>query len=158
MSASLSLLYLSKNKRSTYSDAEEDYAKRISKYATFRSVYIAPIKNAHKLDKHTLLAKESDAFHKYLGDKTYLILLDENGKSYTSQSMSTLIGKTRMAHREIAFVIGGAFGFSDHMYNRANLKISLSPLTLPHEMARLVFIEQLYRSFTILNNEKYHHI
>lgn len=158
MSASLKLLYLSKSVHSIYKEAESDYIKRIGKYCSFQTIHIAPIKNGHKMDTGTLLNKESLAFHKSITPKTFLILLDEKGKSYSSTSLSKFIDKTRMAHKEIVFVIGGAFGFSTDMYKRANHQLALSDLTYPHELARLIFIEQLYRSFTILNNEKYHHV
>jgi 23S rRNA (pseudouridine1915-N3)-methyltransferase len=95
---------------------------------------------------------------KYLNSNDYVVLLDENGKSYSSIDFSKKIEKFRLnSFKRVVFVVGGAFGFSDELYSRCNEKVSLSYMTFSHQMVRLFFVEQLYRAFTIINNEKYHH-
>jgi 23S rRNA (pseudouridine1915-N3)-methyltransferase len=88
----------------------------------------------------------------------FLILLDERGDEYTSEEFARFIQKLQIANKtNIVFLIGGAYGFSDEVYKRADAKIALSKLTFPHQLVRVIFMEQLYRAFTILKGEKYHH-
>ena len=87
----------------------------------------------------------------------YLVLLDEKGKTFSSEELAAFLNQQfQMSHKRIIFLIGGAFGFAPALYQRANLKLSLSKMTFSHQMVRLFFAEQLYRAMTILNNEKYH--
>ena len=95
---------------------------------------------------------------KNIDENAQLILLDDKGKTYTSETFATFISqKMNESIKEIVFVIGGAYGFDEEIYKRAQLKISLSSFTFPHKLCRLIFVEQLYRAFTIIKNEKYHH-
>ena len=134
------------------------YEKRIKRYLPFESLVISDIKNAKNLSQEELKKKEGQLILKKLEKNDLLILLDENGKTFTSIKFSKwLEQKLQLSARKIIFVVGGAYGFSDEVYARANGKISLSNMTFSHQMIRLFFLEQLYRALTITKNEPYHH-
>ena len=134
------------------------YVKRLSHYIDFESIEIPNIKNSKNLSKIELKRKEEESITKVLLSNDYIVLLDENGINLNSIDFSKKIEKYMLnSYKRIVFVIGGAFGFSNEIYNLYNEKLSLSKMTFSHQMVRLFFIEQLYRSFTIINNEKYHH-
>ncbi|MCW5907282.1 MAG: 23S rRNA (pseudouridine(1915)-N(3))-methyltransferase RlmH [Chitinophagales bacterium] len=134
-----------------------DYASRISRYAKFEELVID--NGAVKL---TVAAKikqrEGELLLKKVSNTDYVVLLDENGKEYTSVEFAKWMeGIFTKGLKNICFVVGGAYGFSDEVYKRANAKVSLSRMTCNHQLIRAVFCEQLYRTFTILNKEPYHH-
>ncbi len=134
------------------------YEKRLKKYGPFKIIELADVKFGSKLSKQELKQKEGKEVLKKLNKKDFLILLDENGKAHNSIEFAKRIGQLKMnGPAKVIFLIGGAYGFSDEMYNRANQKISLSKMTFSHQMIRLFFIEQLYRANTIINKEPYHH-
>ncbi len=134
------------------------YEKRMKRYISFSFIEIPDIKNAKNLHKEVLKKKEGELILKKVGKNDFIILLDEKGKELTSKQMAaTLEKKFLPMGKKIIFIIGGAYGFSEEIYDRANMKISLSKMTFSHQMVRLFFIEQLYRAFTIINNEPYHH-
>ena len=134
------------------------YEKRIKRYLPFESFVIPDIKNAKNLSQVELKKKEGQLILKKLEKNDLLILLDENGKTFTSIKFSKwLEQKLQLSARKIIFVVGGAYGFSEEVYARANGKISLSNMTFSHQMIRLFFLEQLYRALTITKNEPYHH-
>ncbi len=134
------------------------YVKRLSHYIDFESIEIPNIKNSKNLSKIELKRKEGEYITKVLLSNDYIVLLDENGINLNSIDFSKKIEKYMLnSYKRIVFVIGGAFGFSNEIYHLYNEKLSLSKMTFSHQMVRLFFIEQLYRSFTIINNEKYHH-
>lgn len=134
------------------------YVKRLSHYIDFESIEIPNIKNSKNLSKIELKRKEGESITKVLLSNDYIVLLDENGINLNSIDFSKKIEKYMLnSYKRIVFVIGGAFGFSNEIYHLYNEKLSLSKMTFSHQMVRLFFIEQLYRSFTIINNEKYHH-
>jgi 23S rRNA (pseudouridine1915-N3)-methyltransferase len=134
------------------------YVKRLSHYIDFESIETPNIKNSKNLSKIELKRKEGEYITKVLLSNDYIILLDENGININSIDFSKKIEKYMLnSYKRIVFVIGGAFGFSNEIYHLYNEKLSLSKMTFSHQMVRLFFIEQLYRSFTIINNEKYHH-
>ncbi len=134
------------------------YEKRLRRYCNFNLVVLPDVKNAKNLSKAQLKTKEGEIILKKINKGAMVVLLDENGKSYTSESFAKYLeDKLMPSGKEICFVVGGAYGFSQEVYDRANTKISLSPMTFSHQMVRLFFIEQLYRGFTIINNEPYHH-
>ena len=102
--------------------------------------------------------KEGEQIIKLLEKGDYVILLDETGKEFTSKEFAGYINKKQVANvKHLVFILGGAYGFSDELYQLANEKMSLSKMTFPHQMVRYIFLEQLYRAFTIINNEPYHH-
>jgi len=136
----------------------DKYSKRIQRYLPFQMVIIPALKNAKKMSELEIKLKEGDSILSKLSSTDYVILLDEKGKEYTSKLFSSFI-KKKMIHgmKSLIFVIGGAYGFSDAVYSRAQTKLALSQMTFSHQIIRLIFLEQLYRSFTIINNEPYHH-
>jgi 23S rRNA (pseudouridine1915-N3)-methyltransferase len=132
------------------------YEKRLKHYVNYDSVVLPDIKNP-PLSIEALKIKEGELILNKLTKDDLLILLDENGKNLTSVDFSKFIETQQMnATKRLIFQIGGAYGFSDAVYERANHKISLSKMTFSHQMIRLFFVEQLYRGFTILKGEKYH--
>ncbi len=134
------------------------YEKRLQHYCNFNFIVIPDIKNAKNLRESDIKKKEGEAVLKKLDKNDFLVLLDENGKKYSSLRFAEFIEKKTMdSGKKIVFLIGGAYGFSEEIYQRANQKISLSDMTFSHQMVRLFFIEQLYRAYTIINNEPYHH-
>ena len=136
----------------------EDYQKRLSFYIKFSLDIIPDIKKAKHLSEAQQKEKEGELILAKVQNSDVLILLDENGKQMNSMAFSNYIQKhLNSGIKQIIFVIGGPYGFSDTVYKRANSKLGLSQMTFSHQMVRLFFIEQLYRGFTILKNEPYHH-
>ena len=132
------------------------YEKRLRHYTSFDLVVIADVKNP-PLSTEQLKMKEGDLILNRLTKDDFLVLLDESGKSWTSVEFSQFIEKQQLTStKRLVFQIGGAYGFSQAVYDRAHLKLSLSKMTFSHQMIRLFFTEQLYRAFTILKGEKYH--
>lgn len=135
-----------------------EYQKRLSFYIKFDLEIISDIKNVKNLSESQQKEKEGDLILLKITPTDQLLLLDEKGKNFSSTGFSEeLQRKMNAGIKTLVFVIGGPYGFSDTIYARANGKISLSPMTFSHQMVRLFFIEQLYRGFTILKNEPYHH-
>ncbi len=131
------------------------YESRLKYYVNYQIKLLQP---SGKSDVGAIKLEESERLLKELKPEDYLILLDDKGEMKTSEEMAALIQKRlNESGRRTIFCIGGAYGFHESIYNRANHKLSLSKLTMPHQLCRLIFTEQLYRSFTILKGEKYHH-
>ena len=138
--------------------AVEMYSKRIKKYVNFEIINIADVKNTKNMTFEIQKNKESDQVLLSLDVKDTVVLLDENGTQYTSLQFADFISnKLLSSTKSLVFVIGGAYGFSQNIYKRANYKLSLSQMTFSHQTIRLIFTEQLYRAFTIINGEPYHH-
>ncbi len=136
----------------------DDYQKRLSFYIKFELEIIPDLKNAKNLSEQQQKEKEGELILSKLSPTDHLILLDENGKSFSSITFANELQKKMNAGiKTLVFVIGGPYGFSEAVYQKANGKISLSAMTFSHQMVRLFFIEQVYRGFTILKNEPYHH-
>jgi len=136
----------------------DEYSKRLGFYVLFDFEVISDIKNVKNLSEAQQKQAEGNEILKRLIKSDTLILLDENGKMYSSVQFSQFLQKKMNSGlKTLVFVIGGPYGFSDEIYKRANGKVSLSSMTFSHQMVRLFFIEQLYRGFTILRNEPYHH-
>ena len=134
------------------------YEKRLSYYITFDLQLLPDIKNSKSLSEEQQKIKEGELILSYVEPSHHLILLDERGKEYTSIAFADeLQKKMNTGIKQLTFVIGGPYGFSQAVYQRANSKLSLSKLTFSHQMIRFFFVEQLYRAFTILRNEPYHH-
>jgi len=146
--------------KTAFSFAQEGMAvfeKRMKKYIRFKIVIIPDIKNTKNLSAQEYKKKEGQQILSKISKQCKLFLLDERGKEYSSTQFSKFIeNKMITSTQELGFLIGGAYGFSDEVYTRANGKISLSKMTYSHQLIRLVFMEQLYRAFTIINNEPYH--
>lgn len=136
----------------------DEYLKRLSFYVKFDLEIIPDIKNAKNLSVVQQKEKEGELLLAKVSSSDWLILLDEKGKTFTSMQFADFLQKRMNSGiKNLLFVIGGPYGFSDAVYARANGKISLSSMTFSHQMVRLFFIEQLYRGYTILRNEPYHH-
>ena len=136
----------------------EEYQKRLSFYIKFEMEIIPDIKNVKNLSEIQQKEKEGELILSKLSPTDYLILLDENGKTFTSLEFANELQKKMNAGiKTLVYVIGGPYGFSEAVYQKAQQKISLSKMTFSHQMVRLFFIEQVYRGFTILRNEPYHH-
>lgn len=134
------------------------YEKRLSYYINFELQLLPDIKNSKSVSENQQKIKEGELILSNVEPSHHLILLDERGKEYTSIDFADELQKKMNAGiKQLTFVIGGPYGFSHEVYQRANSKLSLSKLTFSHQMIRLFFVEQLYRGFTILRNEPYHH-
>jgi len=139
-------------------DACAEYEKRIKKYIPFEYIVIKDLKNTANMPFETIKQKEAEMLRPYLSMPSIRILLDEHGKEFTSVAFSDYINKKiSLQNRDITFIIGGPYGFDNEVYANSDDKISLSKMTFSHQMVRLIFMEQLYRAFTIINNEPYHH-
>ena len=136
----------------------EEYSKRLSFYVSFNFEIIPDIKNAKNVSKKQQKIAEGNELLKRIEKSDTIIILDEKGKTFSSVEFSVFLQKKMNSGlKNLIFMIGGPYGFSEEIYQRANAKISLSTMTFSHQMVRLFFIEQLYRGFTILRNEPYHH-
>lgn len=155
----IKLLFIGKEKAEEFQDAIDQYIDKLKYYTTFEIVSIPYLKNAKNMTFEKQKEEEGILILKKIDNTDYVILLDENGKEYTSVKFAENIqNQLNKGIKNLIFVIGGAYGFSKEVYARGNEKISLSKMTFPHLMTRLIFVEQLYRAFTILKNEPYHHI
>ena len=136
----------------------DEYIKRLKHYVPFEIKYIDDIKNTKNISEDQQKRTEGAKILSLLDKSDFVVLLDEHGKEYTSMQYSSYIQKRMLIGvKKVVFVIGGPYGFSQEVYDRANDKISFSKMTFNHEMIRLIFTEQLYRAYTIINHEPYHH-
>lgn len=134
------------------------YQKRLSHYIKFEIEILPDVKNTKNISENEQKEKEGQMILNKISVQDYLVLLDENGKSLSSEKFADFIQKNMNSGLKILyFVIGGPYGFSEKIYQRAQYQLSLSAMTFSHVMVRLFFVEQVYRAFTILNNEPYHH-
>ncbi len=135
-----------------------DYTARIRHYMPFDISVIEALKNTRNLSEQQQKEAEGQLILKQLQPQDYVVLLDEHGLSMRSVELARWIEKKqRTVARRLVFVIGGPYGFSPAVYQRADEQLSLSPLTLSHQMVRMVFTEQIYRTCTIIKGEPYHH-
>jgi 23S rRNA (pseudouridine1915-N3)-methyltransferase len=135
-----------------------EYIKRLGFYNKFELELIPDLKNTKNLDVNQQKQKEGELLLNQLSASDFVVLLDENGIQYTSEEFAEYVQKRlNSGLKQLIFIIGGPYGFSEDVYKRADSKVSLSKLTFSHQMVRLFFVEQLYRAFTILKNEPYHH-
>jgi 23S rRNA (pseudouridine1915-N3)-methyltransferase len=152
----IKLLVVGKTSNSHLSSLINDYSKRINYYMKFEIIMINNVK-LKKINPLELKKIEGNSLLKKINKKDLVFLLDEKGDSYSSIQFSKLIGgKTITKSKDLIFVIGGAYGFSSDLYDRCNSKISFSKMTTSHQLIRLFVAEQLYRAFTIINNNPYH--
>ena len=134
------------------------YVSRLGHYVPFQLTEIPELKNASALSQDQVKEKEGDLVLAALKPSDEVILLDEHGKEYRSLEFAAFLeGRMARSGRDLVFVIGGAYGFAKKVYDRADSKLSLSKMTFSHQMVRTIFAEQLYRAFTILRGEPYHH-
>jgi 23S rRNA (pseudouridine1915-N3)-methyltransferase len=154
----IKLLAIGKTDNKSLQSLIDEYTKRLSFYIKFDLEIIPDIKNVKNLSEAQQKEKEGELILSKISATDQLILLDENGSTFSSVAFSEYLQKKMNAGvKTLVFVIGGPYGFSDEVYKKAQGKISLSAMTFSHQMVRLFVIEQLYRGFTILKNEPYHH-
>lgn len=135
------------------------YIKRLEHYIPFEMKVIPDIKNRKTLTEEQQKKTEGDLILSQINPGDDLILLDENGKTFSSVGFSQWIEKQlNVGSKRMVFVVGGPYGFSKEIYSKAKFKVSLSEMTFSHQMIRLIFVEQLYRAFTIIKGEPYHHV
>ncbi len=153
----ITLLTLGKTTDARLSALIDEYQQRLKHYVPFEFVVVPDIKNAKSLTQDQLKAAEGEAILARLTPAMDVLLLDEHGREFRSIEYADFLQKKMAAGRDLVLIIGGAYGFSQAVYDRANGKISLSQMTFSHQMIRLMAIEQIYRAMTILRNEPYHH-
>jgi 23S rRNA (pseudouridine1915-N3)-methyltransferase len=154
----LSLWSIGKAHESYIKEGVEEFTKRISKYYPVAWTIIPVPKNAGMLSEMDLKKKEGEMILQWLRPDDYLVALDERGTPFTSESLATFIQqRSTESAKNLVFLIGGAFGLDEMLLKRAAIKWSLSALTFPHQLVRLILAEQLYRACSIIRNEKYHH-
>ena len=136
----------------------EMYSKRINRYCKFSLTTIADVRNTRNMAPARQKQLEGEAILKNIVDGDFLVLMDERGAQYTSMEFAQWLQKRMLSGvKRLVLVIGGPYGFSEEVYQRADQKISLSKMTFSHQIVRAIFTEQLYRAFSILHNEPYHH-
>lgn len=154
----ITLLTVGKTDRDWVKQGLDIYVSRLKHYIPFSVVEIPELKNVSALTKDQIKSREGELILKSIKPTDDVILMDERGKQYTSIELARVLqDKISYVGKDIVFVIGGAYGFSDAVYERANSKISLSRMTFSHQMVRAIFAEQIYRAFTIMRGEPYHH-
>ena len=154
----ITLLVIGKTETDYLKKGIDMYLQRLQHYVSFSVKVVPALKKTKNLTEEQQKQKEGELLFNQISTTDTIVLLDENGKQYDSVGFSKFIQKNMIsATRSIVFVIGGPYGFSDEIYQRASGKISLSPMTFSHQMVRLIFIEQLYRAMTIIKGEPYHH-
>jgi 23S rRNA (pseudouridine1915-N3)-methyltransferase len=136
---------------------EEIYQDRLKHYCSFERIEVQDVKNPKNFSKEEIKRKEAISILSKLSSNDFLVLLDENGKEFSSIELANWIEKRNLLPQNIVFVIGGAYGFDSSLYERMNMKLALSKMTFSHQMVRVIFLEQLYRAFTITKGEPYHH-
>lgn len=154
----ISLIAIGKTEDKYLIEGIDKYLNRLKHYINFSFTVIPDIKNTKNLTEAQQKSKEAELILKQLNNSDVVVLMDEKGKKYSSVQFSQYINKQMVGSvQNLVFIIGGPYGFDESIYKRANSSISLSDMTFSHQMVRLFFVEQLYRAFTILKNEPYHH-
>ena len=152
----IKFLVTGKTENSYIKEGISDYQQRLSRYVNFEMEEI--IIKGSALNKDLQIQKETLRILAAVKSTDHVVLLDETGEQFTSEGLSTKISLFQVnSIQRLVFICGGPYGFDEKVYKRANMKLSLSKMTFTHQMARLIFLEQLYRAFTIIRNEKYHH-
>ncbi|MHA4894472.1 23S rRNA (pseudouridine(1915)-N(3))-methyltransferase RlmH [Pedobacter sp. PWIIR3] len=154
----ITLLVVGKTEDKYLIEGIEKYIARLKHYIGFNFVVIPEIKNTKNLSEAQQKSKEAELILKNISNSDQVILLDEKGKKYTSVQFSDYLNKQMIGSvQHVVFIIGGPYGFDEQIYKRTNASLSLSDMTFSHQMVRLFFVEQLYRAFSILKGEPYHH-
>jgi 23S rRNA (pseudouridine1915-N3)-methyltransferase len=154
----IALLQTGKTTEKHISEGVEIYYERIQKYAGFEIITVPELKDTRNMPVNEQKSKEGKKILQATGKDDIIVLLDERGKEFTTKELAEWIEKkASVPGKRIVFVTGGPWGFSEEVYKAAQFKLSLSKLTFPHQLVRLLFAEQLYRAFTIIKREPYHH-
>lgn len=151
------LILVGKTVNKHFAAGINDYTERIGHYMPFDIITIPELKNTKNLTEQQQRQMEGDLIAKQLQPSDTVVLLDEHGSEFRSVEFARWLEQKRNTSRRLVFIIGGPYGFSNRIYDRANEKISLSKMTFSHQMVRLIFTEQIYRACTIINGEPYHH-
>jgi len=152
------LLYVGKTDEKPLLDLIQKYEKRIKNFISFDLIQINDLKNTKNLPVEQQKEKEGDLILQKLSPSDFVVLLDEKGQEYTSKKFAGFLQKKMNGGiKNLVFVIGGPYGFSSKVYQRANSQLALSQMTFSHQLIRLIFVEQLYRALSILHNHPYHH-
>ena len=148
----IKIICVGKIKEKYYTDAVNEYLKRLSKYTKINLIEVKD----EDFDINKTLTKEKDSILKYIDDKDYVITMEIEGNELDSISLAKHIDNIQNNYSNITFIIGGSYGLHDDIKKRSNYKLSFSKLTFPHQLFRVILLEQIYRSFKINNNETYH--
>lgn len=149
----IKILCVGKIKEKFFKEAIDEYLKRISKYS---KIQIIEVNDVDLNNKDLNLEKERDNLLKYVSEKDYIVTLEIEGKQMSSEEFSDTIDKTLINYPNITFIIGGSYGIHNDIKNKSNLKLSFSKMTFPHQLFRIILLEQIYRGFKIIKNESYH--
>ena len=154
----IELIVIGKTDQQEVASLVEQYAKRVNHYCKFTVTTIADVKNTRNMAPSRQKQLEGEMILRLISEGDWVVLMYERGRQFTSMEYASWLQKRMLSGvKRLAIVIGGPYGFSEEVYQRANEKISLSKMTFSHQIVRAIFAEQLYRAFTILNNEPYHH-
>ena len=152
------VMFIGKTMGKLFQEAISDYQQRLTHYVPFAIEEVPDLKNTKSLTEEQQKEKEADMVFDRLQSGDVLVLLDEKGKEFTSREFSTFLeNKMHTVNKRLVLLIGGPYGFSQRIYDAAQGKISLSKMTFSHQMVRLFLVEQIYRAFTIMRGEPYHH-
>lgn len=151
---SITFLYTGQAKNLHYKALEQDYHQKVQRYLQSDIFYL---KDSPEKDVKVKKRKESDAISKFLKPSDVVVLCDERGKSFDSLKFSSQLEKWQIMGQRVVLIVGGAFGVSDELREQVQFKLKLSDFVMPHELARVVLLEQVYRGLSLLNGEKYHH-
>lgn len=154
----ITFLVIGKTEESYLKEGIEKYLKRLKHYIKFDLVEIPELKNTKNLTEDQQKVKEAELILKNINSTDYIVLMDEKGQEFSSVQFSGYINKKMLSSvQNLVFIIGGPYGFDTNLQTKANEKLSLSKMTFSHQMVRLFFVEQVYRAFSILKGEPYHH-
>ena len=153
----ITLIESGKTRDSFIREGVEQFRKRVVRYVPFKIETIPDLKNTRNMTMGEVKDQEGNLLLKRIRTGDYMVLLDERGDQHDSISFAEYLNSLEGKVNHVLFVIGGAYGFSHKVYNRADARLSLSNLTFSHQLVRVIFMEQLYRAFTILKGEPYHH-
>lgn len=154
----IKLLVIGKTSSGWLQEGMDVYTGRLIHYSGFRIEVVPDVKVKGTLQPEQLRNKEAEAIVKRLDERDTVVLLDAGGRRFTSEAFARQLEKWQAgSDKQLVFIIGGAFGFGEHLLKRSAMKLSLSEMTFSHQMVRLIFLEQLYRAFTIIRGEPYHH-
>ena len=154
----IQVMFVGKTTGKLFQEAISDYQQRLTHYVPFAIEEVPDLKNTKNLTEEQQKEKEADIVLDHLQPGDVLVLLDERGKEFTSREFSTFLeNKMQTVSKRLVLLIGGPYGFSQRIYDAAQGKISLSKMTFSHQMVRLFLVEQIYRAFTIMRGEPYHH-
>lgn len=151
------LILIGKTNDKHFAAGINEYVQRINHYMPFETVTIPELKNTKSITENQQKQAEGELIAKYLQPTDCVVLMDEHGKEYRSMEFARWLTQKQNTVRRLVFIIGGSYGFSQQVYDRADDMVSLSKMTFSHQMVRLIFTEQLYRACTIIKGEPYHH-